>query len=71
VQDRTGLTGVFDFELRWTPEPDDGAAQLNAAGDAWPSFTTAIEEQLGLKLRAEKGQIEVLVIDHLEKPSEN
>ena len=76
VQDRTGLTGVFDFELRWTPDqveskPDAGAAKLNAAGDSWPSFTTAIEEQLGLKLKSEKGQIEVLVVDHLEKPSEN
>ncbi len=66
VQDRTGLTGVFDFELRWTPD------QVEARGDdSWPSFTTAVEEQLGLKLKGEKGQISVLVIDHLDKPSEN
>ena len=72
VQDRTGLTGAFDFELRWTPDQvDAGAVKFNSGGDSWPSFTTAIEEQLGLKLKAEKGQIEVLVIDHLEKPSEN
>jgi uncharacterized protein (TIGR03435 family) len=68
VQDRTGLTGVFDFELRWTP---DQVESKSDAGAYWPSFTTAIEEQLGLRLRSEKGQIEVLVIDHLEKPSEN
>ncbi len=69
VQDRTGLTGVFDFELRWTP--DDIESRLTEAPISGPSFTTAVEEQLGLKLKAEKGQIEVLVIDHLEKPSEN
>jgi uncharacterized protein (TIGR03435 family) len=68
VQDRTGLTGVFDFELRWTPDQLDSKS---TAVDSWPSLTTAIEEQLGLKLKSEKGQIEILVIDHLEKPSEN
>lgn len=68
VQDRTGLNGVFDFELRWTPDQLDSKP---AAIDSVPSLTTAVEEQLGLKLKPEKGQIEILVIDHLEKPSEN
>jgi uncharacterized protein (TIGR03435 family) len=68
VQDRTGLKGVFDFELKWTPDQVESKSNFNDSG---PSFTTALEEQLGLKLRSEKGQIEVLVIDHLEKPSEN
>src|SRR5271165_6870779 len=69
VQDRTGLTGVFDFELMWMPDQSDGATvKLNGADDSRPSFTTAMEEQLGLKLKPEKGQIEVLVIDHLAKP---
>jgi hypothetical protein len=62
VQDKTGLIGVFDFELGWTPD------QVESKSDSGPSFTTAIEEQLGLKLKSEKGQIEVLVLDHLEKP---
>ena len=69
VQDRTGLTGAFDFELKWTP--DGGAVKPNGADDSGPSFTTAIEEQLGLKLKGEKGQIETLVVDHVERPSEN
>jgi uncharacterized protein (TIGR03435 family) len=68
VQDRTGLTGVFDFELRWTPDQVESRPE---GTDSGPSFTTALEEQLGLKLKSEKGRIEVLVIDHLEKPSEN
>lgn len=76
VQDRTGLTGAFDFELKWTPdtlEPlsDGDGAKLNGASASGPSFSTAVERQLGLTLKPEKGQIDVLVIDHLEKPSEN
>jgi uncharacterized protein (TIGR03435 family) len=68
VQDRTSLTGLFDFELKWTPDQLESKLDVTDSG---PSFTTAIEEQLGLKLKSEKGRIEVLVIDHLEKPSEN
>jgi uncharacterized protein (TIGR03435 family) len=76
VQDRTGLTGAFDFELKWAPdqlEPRSEAdgIKLNGAVISGPPFATAVEEQLGLKLRAEKGQIAVLVIDQLEKPTEN
>ncbi len=72
VQDRTGLTGAFDFELKWAPEQlDTDGIKLNGLVVSGPPFATALEEQLGLKLRAEKGQIEVLVIDQLEKPTEN
>jgi uncharacterized protein (TIGR03435 family) len=76
VQDKTGLRGAFDFELRWMPEQIEprsnaDAVKLNGAVLSGAPFATALEEQLGLKLRAEKGQIEVLVIDHLEKPTEN
>jgi uncharacterized protein (TIGR03435 family) len=76
VQDRTGLTGVFDFELKWAPEQlepksEADGIKLNGAVISGPPFATALEEQLGLKLRAEKGQIELLVIDQLEKPTEN
>jgi uncharacterized protein (TIGR03435 family) len=77
VEDRTLLAGSFDFELRWTPDQfrsDDGKIKyLN--GDpidpAGPSFFTAVQEQLGLKLESRKGPIEMLVIDHAESPSEN
>jgi len=63
VIDKTGLTGTYDFSLDWAP--------LNAADAAGPSLFTAIEEQLGLKLVAAKGPVQVVVIDHIEPASEN
>jgi uncharacterized protein (TIGR03435 family) len=82
VIDATGLTGVYDFTLSWTPERLH-AAQVNAAnagqGSASdsvvdttkPSIFTALQEQLGLKLESQKAPVEVLVIDHVEQPSPN
>ena len=64
VIDKTGLTGAFELDLKWTP---DGAEQ----GDGPPGIFTAVEEQLGLKLRSAKGPVEVLVVDSLTMPSEN
>jgi uncharacterized protein (TIGR03435 family) len=76
VVDKTGIEGRYDLKLSWTP--DDGAAPVlngsgssSAAADSGPSIFTAIEEQLGLKLEPQKGPVEVLVIDHVEMPSEN
>ena len=69
VVDRTGLTGSWDFELTFAPEnrgPDAPPADPNA-----PSFFTAIQEQLGLKLEPTKGPVDVLVIDGVEKPVED
>jgi uncharacterized protein (TIGR03435 family) len=60
VVDRTGLTGSWEFVLTYAPEGAD-------ASDA-PSFFTAIQEQLGLKLESTKGPVEALVIDNVEKP---
>ena len=57
VVDRTGLTGVFDFDLTWAPEQN-----ADATG---PSVFTALQEQLGLKLESTRGPIDVLVIDHV------
>lgn len=69
IVDKTGLAGKkFDFALKWTP--DDRRVADNAA-DAGPSFFTALEEQLGLKLVPSKGPVEVIVIDHIERPSPN
>jgi uncharacterized protein (TIGR03435 family) len=69
IVDRTGLGDKkFDFELKWTP--DDRRAADNAA-DAGPSIFTALEEQLGLKLVSARGPVEVIVIDHIERPSVN
>jgi uncharacterized protein (TIGR03435 family) len=70
IVDKTGLTGQYDFTLRWTPvDPGPGAAPTDPG--EWPSLFTALEEQLGLKLIPAKEQIEVIVIDSVEKPSEN
>lgn len=65
VVNQTGLEGTFDFTLEWTPENN------KSSGDAGPSIFTAIQEQLGLRMRAQKAPVEVLVIDHAEKPTEN
>jgi uncharacterized protein (TIGR03435 family) len=62
VADKTGLKGMYDVELKWTPE--------DSTGDAPPIFT-AVQEQLGLRLQPSKGPVETLVVDHLEKPTEN
>jgi uncharacterized protein (TIGR03435 family) len=69
IVDKTGLgEKKFDFELKWTP--DDRRA-ADASPDAGPDLFTAIEEQLGLKLVPSRGPVDVIVIDHIEKPSEN
>jgi uncharacterized protein (TIGR03435 family) len=65
VVDKTGLIGNYDFDLKWTPDDQQGTP------DAGPTLFTALEEQLGLKLEAAKGPVDTLVIDHVEKPSEN
>ena len=66
VIDKTGLTGRYDFQLRWTR---DGVVAGEA--DAPPDLFTAIQEQLGLKLQAAKGPVETLVVDHVERPAGN
>ena len=60
VLDRTGLDGVYDIDLTWA------ADQTTEAG---PSLFTAVQEQLGLKLQPTKALVDVLVIDHVEKPT--
>jgi uncharacterized protein (TIGR03435 family) len=71
VVDKTGLTGQYDFTLHWTPFDPGPAAAPTDPGEQGPSLFTALEEQLGLKLKSEKEQIEVIVVDSVEKPSEN
>jgi uncharacterized protein (TIGR03435 family) len=73
VTDATGLKGVYDFTLEWTPDdtqkatPSDDAAPVGGA-----SLFAALQEQLGLKLEGRKGPVEILVVDHMEKvPTEN
>ena len=62
VIDRTGLTGKFDIELEWSPD--------QTVTDK-PSIFTAVQEQLGLKLEATRGPVDVLVIDHIERPTQD
>jgi uncharacterized protein (TIGR03435 family) len=61
VFERTGLKGRFDVDLEWAPNPtDDG-----------PSLFTAVQEQLGLKLEPAKAPLDVLIIEHAERPTAN
>ena len=78
VMDRTNLTGTFDATLTWTPDQATPGMALKA-GYAPPglvdpngaSIFTAVQEQLGLKLDAQKGPVDVLVIDRVEPPAED
>jgi bla regulator protein BlaR1 len=68
--DQTGLVGSFDFSIEFTaefkgPSPD---FQSNPSGI---TLLEALKDQLGLKLKSQKAPVEVLVIDHVEKPSQN
>jgi uncharacterized protein (TIGR03435 family) len=81
VLDKTGLMGKYDYTLEWAPDEnaqamllgpgapkDGGSAPAEASG---PSIFTAVQEQLGLKLEAQKQRVDVIVIDHIDKPSPN
>jgi uncharacterized protein (TIGR03435 family) len=72
VLDNTGLKGKYDFKLTWTPDrsglPSDAPAWTETAGT---SLLTGLQEQLGLQLKPETVPMEVMVIDHIEKPAGN
>ena len=76
VVDKTGLQGLYDFRLQWTPDPqpaagrDAGAPGPPAIQDG-PSIFTALQEQLGLKLDSAKGPVDIIVVDSVQKPTEN
>jgi uncharacterized protein (TIGR03435 family) len=82
VIDKSGLTGLRDFKLQWVPDestslrmpgmpPPGGGDAAPPSDSKGPTLFTALEEQLGLKLNTEKGQVKYIVIDHIEKPTEN
>jgi bla regulator protein blaR1 len=73
VLDQTGLKDSYDWNLHWTPETSGpgGAGSSNALDSSAPELFTALQEQLGLKLEPTKGMIEVIVVDHVDHPSEN
>ena len=79
VVNQTGLTGEYDVELEWTPDPGQGGPfggpppgeappPVDSSG---PSIFTAVQDKLGLKLEGTKAPVKMIVIDAIEKPSEN
>lgn len=82
VVDKTGLTGNYDYSLHWTPD-ESSTPRVGPGGTLAPpqddapvdpngtTLFTALEEQLGLKLQSEKGKVDVIVIDHIDLPTEN
>jgi uncharacterized protein (TIGR03435 family) len=82
VIDKTGITGLYNISLTWSPDPNQqdftglpkppGFPPPAQSGEnTGPSIFTAIQEQLGLKLESDKGPVESFIIDSVEKPSEN
>ncbi len=82
VIDKTGIAGLYDIKLEWTPDEtmrgiglpggetpgQESSAPIDTSG---PSIFAALQEQLGLKLESHKGPVEIIVLDHIERPSEN
>jgi len=78
VVDQTGLTDRYDCNLNWTPDQSQFAAMgahvtppNTDDPNAPPSLYVALQEQLGLKMESTKANVDVMVIDHVEKPSAN
>jgi uncharacterized protein (TIGR03435 family) len=78
VRDRTGLTGRYSYKLHWTPDSAPADKMPGGKGEGLPdrdpdgpTIFMALQEQLGLKLETERNQVETIVIDRVEKPSEN
>ncbi len=76
VVDHTEISGRYNFSLNWTPDETQlvnltGQLPPTTGNVEHPDLYTAIQQQLGLKLESTKALVEILVIDHVEKPSEN
>jgi uncharacterized protein (TIGR03435 family) len=74
VIDKTGLSGTFDFTLEWAPEshgPPPSDAPAAASDPIGPTSMQALRDQLGLKVESTKGPVQTLVIDGVERPSDN
>jgi uncharacterized protein (TIGR03435 family) len=71
VRDRTGLAGAFDLVVEWSRSSDVVPTPSNEPDDAPPPFIEALRRQLGLKLTSAKGPVDVLVVDRIERPTEN
>ncbi|HEX4038617.1 MAG TPA: M56 family metallopeptidase [Acidobacteriaceae bacterium] len=79
VVNKTGLRGNYDWRLQWTPEASaqqnfsgaDGTSPSSGSDDSVPSLFTALQEQLGLRLESQKGSVETLVVESIDKPTAN
>ena len=71
ILDETGLSGAYDFALQLPDGIPPGIDNPAPPQSYEPAVSSAIEQQLGLKLEPRKASMEVLVIDHIEKPAEN
>jgi uncharacterized protein (TIGR03435 family) len=71
VVDQTGLSGRYDFDLEWSPDETQFDGNVPPRNPDEPDLFTAMQQQLGLRLEAMKGPIDALVIDQVQKPSEN
>jgi uncharacterized protein (TIGR03435 family) len=73
VVDQTGFAQTFDYDLEWNPDGTQlgGAPAATSSSSDRPSLFAALQEQLGLKLQSTRGPVDVLVIDHVERPAED
>lgn len=71
IRDRTGLTGTFDLSLEWSVVSDTVQAPIALQDDLPPRFLEALKTQLGLTLSSTKGPVDILVVDQVERPTEN
>jgi uncharacterized protein (TIGR03435 family) len=74
IIDGTGLQGRYDFDLEWSPDESQFGGQLRRAtttDESKPDLFAAMREQLGLRLQAGKGPVSTIVVDRVERPSEN
>jgi uncharacterized protein (TIGR03435 family) len=71
VANKTELSGLWEYVLVYSPEGTVVGPATGIVGTIAPHLTTALQEQLGLKLQSARGTFDVLVIDHVERPSEN
>jgi uncharacterized protein (TIGR03435 family) len=69
VIDKTGVTGTFDIHVEWAP--DQAPAGADRSSDSSVSLFTVLSEQLGLKIESARGPVDVLVIDHVERPTDD
>ena len=71
IRDRTGLSGTFDMSLEWSVVSDTVQAPITLQDDIPPRFLEALKTQLGLTLSSTKGPVDILVVDQVERPTEN